>query len=310
MATPVSLRPATALPAVVGGPLDRSSRPQKRHISVHRLATHINAQDAGTFIHPSLRPSLIPGRGRALCTSYSVTAGTVILTDAPYAVVPARCSGAEQGRQDVLVCSNLSCCRKVQRNGAIMCTQRCFEDVIWCDMTCKDADRSRHDYECAWLRYEGRVIRDKETPYDFATLWLVVRLLAGRHLELSSGLNKRDRYTWESTFQRGWQGVESCCGSPETWPDELQHWRRLIGEYFCNAALLPDLPSQTEILELLCKEESNGFGLYVGATGEFPLPQPPVTRGEAYGTALYTRAALTNHSCSPNVSQRNSCGFT
>jgi hypothetical protein len=60
--------------------------------------------------------------------------------------------------------------------------------------------------------------------------------------------------------------------------------------------------STDRVLHLICQEEANSFGLYPRETGHFPLPNPPVDRGEQFAAAVYPTAAIANHSCLPNVS--------
>jgi len=64
---------------------------------------------------------------------------------------------------------------------------------------------------------------------------------------------------------------------------------------------LPSALDLSEMVALICKEETNTFGLYPTATGPLSVVGQRVSRGESYGLSLYPRAAMFNHSCQPSV---------
>lgn len=255
----------------------------------------VNPQDSDFLVHPHLSPAIDPVKGRLLRASRSIRAGTVVLKDTPYAIVPLPTQSAS------LICSNLTCSRRTAVNGptTVTCPRKCDQDVAWCNSTCRLADLKRHEYECQWLKTQGQVCRRQESQYDFVTLWHVVRLLAGWSLEARSKIlnckaNRDERFKWN------WEAVLMCCDYLDSWPeDQLQHWKRLAETYMMNKSTLPCPLNLAEMMSLICKEETNTFGLYPNVTG---LVDRPVARGESYGLSLYPRAAQFNHSCEPNVS--------
>lgn len=269
-------------------------------------APAVNLQDSAIFVHPYLKADSDPCKGRLLRASGSIPAGTVLLRDAPYATVPTVTSA-----NDSLICSNLVCSRRVALTKGVKCPRNCDKDVMWCSETCHAADHRRHEFECLWLRRMGQTIRREETNYDFVTLWHVVRLLAGWSMEFQSAVLKtsRQRYPWEGMFRRNWEAVLMCCDYLNSWPEsQIKHWTRLAETYMSDKSLLPCPLVAGEMLSLICKEETNTFGMYPGVTGPLCMIDRPVPRGESYGLSLYPRAAMFNHSCQPNVSRTPSFG--
>jgi SET and MYND domain-containing protein len=185
-----------------------------------------------------------------------------------------------------------------QGKSATRCLQNCSDEVIWCDATCRATDLARHVFECAWLKANSDVISRQEGDYNFRTLWHVVRLLAGRHLETVGGSGgASSKLPQQHPWERDWKSVELCCSHLDSWPEpQIGHWRRLAELYLSEPSLLPTLMGPDEMLALICKEESNTFGLYEKLTGPSSAP-----RGECFGMSLYPRAAMFNHSCAPNV---------
>ena len=133
-------------------------------------------------------------------------------------------------------------------------------------------------------------------------LWVILRILSARHCQL---YQQTERGVVEPTghWKHGWSGIESLCGSADTWPhDEVRSWSALVKKYLRSSPALPHEMSADRVLHLICQEEANSFGLYPRETGHFPVPNPPVDRGEQYAAAVYPTAAIANHSCLPNVS--------
>ncbi|KAH7253224.1 hypothetical protein MRS44_015615 [Fusarium solani] len=261
-----------------------------------------NTFDSAFYIHPHLAPDQDPCKGRLLRASAAVREGTVLLIDTPYAIVPSVNSDKED-----LICSNLSCSRRVPRDGhGVRCHRNCFQDVVWCNTACRAADHVRHGFECLWLKEKGELIRDREGQYNFVTIWHVVRLLATWNMELKSGASmSRHRYPRDDEFSRGWKAVEMCCSYLDSWPEsQINHWKRLAEEYLSDASVLPCVLSPDEMLSLICKEETNTFGLYPKVTGPLYMIDHPTARGDSYGLSLYPRAAMFNHSCLPNVTHK------
>lgn len=252
-------------------------------------------QDADLYIHPHLTQDYDQEKGRSLRVSESVPAGTVLVADPPYAVVPAEHSST----RDAAMCRNILCRRKVPQALAARCPNSCIQDVVWCNDHCRSTDRT-HDFECAWLKQHGATIRRKEDEYTLSMLWVIVRMYAGRHLEIQAKSGSHQHYPWQDKYPYGWKAMEDLRDNRDLWPQEqLDTWRRQIETYFSDHSGLPDTE---EVLTLISKEEGNAFGLYPGATGIIPFTDQPHKRGPQYALGCYPRATMANHSCFPNVS--------
>lgn len=260
------------------------------------------SQKQPNWIHPHLFESTDPVKGRQFRVSNLISKGTCLLIDRPYAVIPVV---DEPAINDKLICSNPVCNRQASRHtGRYPCPNVCIPDVIWCGSTCRDADQVRHDFECTWLKRFAGPIRTKWGEYDFGMSWLIVRLLATRHAKVqdssaAGGVVASKPQQWKD----GWEGIDSLCGSPDTWPHEqVRSWTTLVKKYLRSSPVLPHGMSTDFVLHLICQEEANSFGLYPRETGVFPSPTPPIGRGEQFAAAVYPTAAIANHSCLPNVS--------
>lgn len=259
-------------------------------------------QKQSNWIHPRLIESVDRVKGRQLRASEHIPKGTCVLVDHPYAIIPVV---DDPATHDHLICSNPACNRRSPRHlGRFSCSNSCIADVMWCSGACKDADKARHDFECTWLKRYADPIRKKWGEYEFGILWVIVRLLASRHAEPELDVRDDRLATTARQWKRGWGGIESLCGSVDTWPHEqVRIWTTLVKKYLQNSPVLPHGLSADRVLHLICQEEANSFGLYPRETGIFPLPQPPVDRGEQFAAAVYPTAAMANHSCIPNVSR-------
>jgi hypothetical protein len=240
----------------------------------------LDPQDGDVYVHPSIYHSYEQHRGRYSRVSASVRAGTVVFADAPYALIPT----VDPTSKDSLICSR----RPVQWNvECVTCPNNCIRDVVWCNSACRIQDQARHDFECSWLKEHGVTLRQREGEYDFCMLWLVVRLLAARRLEMEYDPTSHERYGWEDRFKRGWQAIEEFSTNRHLWPDAtIQHWEYLIQTYLRN---FPGFPGPTELLGLICREEINSFGLYPGITGTLP-PGQQRKRGQQYGLGCLSKS--------------------
>ncbi|KAL4781296.1 hypothetical protein BJX76DRAFT_360076 [Aspergillus varians] len=253
------------------------------------------------WIHPHLAQSINPSKGRQLQASQRIQKGEVLLIDPPYAIIPI--SGVDT--DSPVLCSNPQCNSPVQQNTGIRCPTRCTTDVIWCDDACRDTDKPRHAFECTWLSKYATSLRSKWGEYNFGMLWLIVRILSRRHIELLQPSDTNDAHLPPqsplSHFKSGWPAINALCGTIETWSHaQVREWTVLVKKYLSSAAL-PHTLSKEEVLALICQEEANSFGLYPRETGVFPPPSPAVDRGEQFGAAVYPRASIANHSCYPNI---------
>lgn len=262
----------------------------------------LKSQTHPDWIHPHLIETTDPIKGRQFRVSALIPKGTTLLIDRPYAVIPVV---DEPATNDNLICSNPACNRpssaRQGSGGRCSCPNSCVLDAVWCSTSCRERDQSRHAFECTWLKRHAGSIRSKWGEYTFGMLWVIVRLLATRHCEGhddSSTVGGGDHQK-----VKGWNGIDSLCGSPDTWPHgQVRSWSTLVKKYLQNSPVLPHGLTTDRILRLVCQEEANSFGLYPRETGVLPLPDPPVDRGEQFAAAVYPTAAITNHSCLPNVS--------
>jgi hypothetical protein len=250
-----------------------------------------------SWIHPHLIESVDPLKGRQFRASHHIPKGTCLLVDRPYAVIPVV---DEPEINDHLICSNPACNRRAPRDkGRISCLNACIQDVIWCSSYCRDADKYRHEFECTWLKRYANSIRSKRGEYDFGMLWLIVRLLASRHVEMQEN---GPTISLEFQFKYGWEAIDSLCGSSRTWShDQVKSWATLVKKFLKTSPALPHGLNPDQMLHLICQEEANSFGLYPRETGHYPPPNPPIDRGEQFAAAVYPTAAIANHSCVPNV---------
>ncbi|KAJ5156123.1 hypothetical protein N7492_008926 [Penicillium capsulatum] len=254
------------------------------------------------WIHPHLVQSNDPIKGRQFRATGLIPKGARLLVDHPYAIIPVV---DDPVHSDHLLCSSPACNCPVPRNlDRGSCPNACIADVVWCSSTCRDADRPRHEFECTWLKRFSGPIRAKRGEYDFGMLWVIVRLLATRQSELRHAPTI-EKIPSASRWKLGWDAINSLCGSSDTWShDQVRSWTVLVKKYLQSSPVLPHGLSTARILQLICQEEANSFGLYPRETGIFPLPNPPIDRGEQFAAAVYPTAAIANHSCLPNVSLR------
>ncbi|KAJ5138535.1 uncharacterized protein N7515_003383 [Penicillium bovifimosum] len=267
------------------------------YITTEPTQTHLETKTNPIWIHPHLIESTDPIKGRQFRVSAPIPKNTVLLVDRPYSIIPVVDNPTDN---DDLICSNPACNRRAPRNTRKTCPNTCLGDVAWCGSVCRGKDSLRHGFECGWLKRYAVSIRSKYGEYDFGMLWIIVRLLASRHcqrLDLDSGLELDPGLKCN-----GWRGIESLCGSQETWPcDMVKSWTGFVKRYLLDGPLLPHGMSAEQVLHVICQEEANSFGLYPRETGRFPVPWPVVGRGVQYAGAVYPTASMANHSCWPNV---------
>ncbi|KAK9854009.1 hypothetical protein MYU51_004665 [Penicillium brevicompactum] len=247
------------------------------------------------WIHPHLIQSTDPTKGRQFRVSGPIPKGACLLVDRPYAIIPV------DEDPDNIICSNPACNRPARNSERISCPKACLSDVIWCSNTCQVADQVRHGFECTWLKRYAGPIRAKWSEYDFGMLWVIVRLLARRHVQLHELSIVGDHMSTEKP-NHDWEGIDSLCGSSDTWShDKVRSWSTLVKKYLQSSSALPHGMGVDRVLHLICQEEANSFGLYPRETGHFPVPNPPIDRGEQFAAAVYPTAAIANHSCFPNI---------
>ncbi|KAL6234559.1 hypothetical protein BDW75DRAFT_161086 [Aspergillus navahoensis] len=263
------------------------------------------------WVHPHLAQSVNPDKGRQLQATQPIQRGEVLLIDPPYAIIPISDAGATTPSSRNTMCSNPQCNIPVPQDVGMRCPNRCNNDVIWCDDACRETDKARHDFECTWLTKYTTSLLSKWGEYNFGMLWLIVRILSRRSTESSYPDTAHDNPQPQDSnpslshfFKSGWPAIDALCGTPETWSHaQVREWTALVKKYL-SSTTLPHNLSNADILALICKEEANSFGLYPRETGVFPVPDPPVSRGEQFGAAVYPRASIANHSCCPNITHK------
>ena len=273
---------------------------KREHTTVMEVPKILDDEYSGSYIHSSLEERYDPKLGRSMHASKSVAAGTVLIIDSPYALVPIT---DKRGSEASLSCSNLPCSRQVPPSQSKRCPSHCISDVVWCDDHCFAADQTRHSLECAWLKAKGAKLRRSEGEYNFTMLWLVVRTLIERYLEFHDLMSReRQDHTIREGFTRGWDSIQKFRGNRSIMPQErLEYWTYLIQTYASDAEWSPALTCLDEILSTICQEEMNSFWLYSTILPAFP-PLPSAGKlDNPYGLGMYPWATRCNHSCVPNV---------
>lgn len=275
--------------------------------------------NAGSLsVHPALTVSRSATKGRLVVAASIIEPHTTLMIDLPYALVPAPLAHDPP----FCLCSHDRCHRRwsASNHFTIACPQRCAPELVWCSDDCRAQDASRHEPECAWLRSGGRKARQKHGEFGFELLWLLARIFIRKHCdEAWAGKNPGDRVQHPDATddavdsladaashfdRRGWDSVWHLAGSPESFPaKDVRGWRDLATNYLIDQ--LPGVACTVDqAVGLVCRIETNSFGLYPGVTGDFPVMNRN-GRGEYYGSGLYPTAAMFNHACCPNVSLRH-----
>lgn len=67
---------------------------------------------------------------------------------------------------------------------------------------CRAEDKARHEFECAWLKKYGLQLRQEVDPHDYYLLWITIRILAAKYLELKETvpMNMQHQYTSQDRF--------------------------------------------------------------------------------------------------------------
>ncbi|OOF91860.1 hypothetical protein ASPCADRAFT_133928 [Aspergillus carbonarius ITEM 5010] len=170
------------------------------------------------FLHLHLTQTHNAIKGRTLSTNGPIRTGELLMADLPYAVLPTVATGSG----DDFICSNLGCSRRVSRHAtnSVTCESNCSLDVWWCNESCKNEDQSRHDFECAWLKAYSPILRQEVGDHDYYLLWIVVRILAARYLELqgTTPTNIHHQFTFQDRFTSGWDGIQLLRTNRDSWP--------------------------------------------------------------------------------------------
>lgn len=307
---------------------------QQSHTKHSDLNPTYAIMDQLPYIHGNFTIEESPLKGRLVKCTAPIKRGEPVLIDAPNALVPAMLVD----KPPYMLCSRHGCYRRFTPGSStsirtpVLCQRKCLPEVVWCSEECRSSDAPRHELECLWLKETSRQVCNSYGDGEFVLLWLIVRLLIVRYLDGGDDLDEVGAISQSANTttnaaktgqnegsqtpanqrehshfsRRGWQAVWNLEGEPKFFsPDKVQHWRTLAENYICNGILPLKYPVD-EVVGLICKAETNSFGLYPGITGQYPV-DPKTTRGEYYGGGVWPTAAMFNHSCCPNVSSVQIC---
>ncbi|KAH7313655.1 hypothetical protein B0I35DRAFT_276542 [Stachybotrys elegans] len=252
------------------------------------------------FVHPHLEVEKNPSKGRLVRVKRPIKDGEVVLIDTPYALVPAMIVD----EPPFSLCSRQQCNRRIPVGAAtVSCPEKCLEEVVWCSNQCQSQDKARHGLECSWLKHISPEIRQSQGDATFGLLWMIARILINKTNENTSSTANEitdDKISTSHFHRKGWAAVWNLDGGPDHFPAALiNQWGSLVNNYLVHE-LLGVKHNPGDILRLICKVETNSFGLYPGITGRYPVVSH-VSRGDYYGGGIYPTAAMFNHACCPNI---------
>ena len=285
---------------------------------------------SGLFVHKNLSTECKnPARGRQVTCTAPISDGEIVLVDNPYTLVPAMMAD----QPPYYICSRQECHRRISRREGstvekLACLDNCLPEVTWCCKECQILDQERHRVECQWLRQFANKIRGKHGDSSFGLVWMVARILINKQIQPNNHKKQQrkrlgnnmespegsplldDQDTPPSSTElasqhfdkKGWDSVWNLAGSVDSFnKEEVNLWEDFAEEYLAHNHLLKDPIPPKDVVTLICKVETNSFGLYPGVTGEYPVISM-ISRGEYYGGGIYPTAAMFNHACCPNVS--------
>ncbi|KAI3654820.1 hypothetical protein MP228_000200 [Amoeboaphelidium protococcarum] len=228
-------------------------------------------------------------KGRCFMAKQTIECGQMVLSAKPYALIV-------DNNNRMKVCGY---CFNIDHVAASdfklpYSTDDGLQMVFYCSEQCKLAHSKVYKLESEFLqRLQNNAVYQELSSYCQEYLWLLARCLINRDLELQGDQCHTKQFKNDVTFQ----DVESLVSNMETFTQD-----RVEGEFMVIADLLQDLQrdlqspplDKSELLQLICKEECNSFGLYTFTETGKPK--------QCYGLALYPLAVFFNHSCDPNVS--------
>jgi hypothetical protein len=241
-------------------------------------------------------------KGTGTASKADIKKDTLLFVDNPYAIIPTAAPGSSTLYSHPL-CSRLQCSREVDTKSTTTISCHCITEVVWCNSECKELGKAEHEFECSWLKTHAKSIRQEIIEPDFFSLWLIVRTLAQRELDLSSP--KVSTTGPNGTFPCDWNVI---CGlrsnEDQLQPLKVKGWRSLAERYLVGKhSMLPHSLDVEEMLTLMCQVEINHYDLWTQLIGIYPLPTIPVDRAEScFAYAMYLRTPFLNHSCDPSVS--------
>lgn len=268
------------------------------------------ADNATYYMDPNVYLTSDIAKGTGMASRLPLKKGDLLFVDNPYALVPTPIGPKTAGfKNTFILCSRVRCSRKVFRSTkSITCSNKCSEEVVWCDSECQTLGAKEHMLECEWLKTHSKGIRHDigEEYENFYSLWLIVRTLAQAHLEGGlDSLSKEPISAGNGKPQSNWNVVRELRSNQESWQlDRLEYWRNLVEKYLVgDHAKLYHSFNVEEMLTLVCQLETNHFDLWPDIIGVWPPPPSSANVGSScYAYVMYLRTPFLNHSCVPNVS--------
>ncbi|RDW74216.1 hypothetical protein BP5796_07658 [Coleophoma crateriformis] len=240
-------------------------------------------------------------KGTGTVSKADVQKGTLLFIDKPYSIIPTAAPGSTTPYSHPL-CSRLQCSQEVDLSSASTKSCHCITEVVWCNAECQALGKAEHDFECSWLKTHSKSIRQEIIEPDFFSLWLIVRTLAQRDMELSSPPTSTTGPN--GTFPCDWNVIRGLrSNEDELQPLKVQGWRSLAERYLVGEhSMLRHSLNVDEMLTLMCQVEINHYDLWTQLIGVYPLPAEPVERAEScFAYTMYLRTPFLNHSCDPSL---------
>lgn len=248
-------------------------------------------------------------KGRCFVAARDIRAGECVLRASAYSLIP-----DSEHRMTRCAC----CLRPIpppkddyeeQQMGGIGCDV-CLQ-VRYCRSECQQLDLPIHRLECEFLaefyaigsqkqRKEahrssnGKSVWGLANRFDEYTLdytWCLMRSLIRRHYERHS---TEKSPTWSDGLK--FEDVWALCSNTSDFDQERINVFTRVASVLLEFSwrISPDsTDTLDDMLQLVCKEECNSFGLYTTTANNGPR--------EGYGLAVFPMAVFFNHSCAPNI---------
>ena len=218
-------------------------------------------------------------KGRCAFASRDIKAGELVLRARPYVLIP-------DSESKHRICYS---CMTIRSDASLITMCPCCDYVGYCSKACQDDDLDRHRHECSLFKLADEKL-GQLSSYAKDYTRLLIRALERRQREKQGLPVPNDGLLFEH--------VSNLCSNMESFSAErLSEFHQVAGilrgvfENQHGSVVHGDL--DRFLLELICKEECNSFGLYT-----FKRVGEPRS---SYGLALYPMAVYFNHSCAPNI---------
>ncbi|KAI8371515.1 uncharacterized protein BYT42DRAFT_580556 [Radiomyces spectabilis] len=222
-----------------------------------------------------LRVQITPGKGREYVASTSLASDQIVFRVHPFA---AAIFDSSKKR----VCAHCLCTHPT-RFFRLHCTG--CDQVYFCSRPCADqylGDGTHQQLACGALRKLATLKADR---HGKSVAKLVVLILWQRQ--------RAAPMCEDATIPPTYDDVKALESHYSDWSiDQIQEWRRLH-QFFTKhlGPLLPPNQTMTDIMHLVSRIESNGFGIFL---------EKALSNADPIGRAIYPLASLLNHSCDPN----------